>query len=100
MRRRARGSSRSPAASTRWCCAGRSRASGWLRAGRSRILSIMIAVDWGTSAFRAYRLDAQGRILDRRVAPRGILMVEAGGFATVLTEELRHWLDDEPGAVL
>jgi 2-dehydro-3-deoxygalactonokinase len=59
----------------------------------------MIAVDWGTSSFRAYRLDAQGRILDRRVAPRGILTVEAGGFATVLNQEIHHWLDDEPGAV-
>jgi len=59
----------------------------------------MIAVDLGTSSFRAYRLDAQGRLLDRRVAPRGILTVEAGGFATVLIEEIGRWLDDEPGAV-
>jgi 2-dehydro-3-deoxygalactonokinase len=59
----------------------------------------MIAVDWGTSAFRAYRLDAQGRILDRRSAARGILTVEAGGFANVLAEETGAWLDEEPGSV-
>ena len=59
----------------------------------------MIAVDWGSSSFRAYRVDAQGRVTDRRSAARGILTVEAGGFAAVLTEEIRHWLDDEPGAV-
>jgi 2-dehydro-3-deoxygalactonokinase len=59
----------------------------------------MIAVDWGTSSFRAYRLDANGGILDRRSAARGILTVEAGGFADVLAEEIGAWLDEEPGSV-
>ena len=59
----------------------------------------MIAVDWGTSSFRAYRVDAQGRILDRRSAARGILTVEAGGFARVLAEQIGPWLGEEPGAV-
>jgi 2-dehydro-3-deoxygalactonokinase len=59
----------------------------------------MIAVDWGTSSFRAYRLDARGRILDRRFAARGILTVDAGGFAEVLVEEIGAWLDDEPAPV-
>ena len=59
----------------------------------------MIAVDWGTSSFRAYRLDTQGRVLDRRSAARGILTVEAGGFATALAEEIGSWLDGEPGPI-
>ena len=59
----------------------------------------MIAVDWGTSSFRAYRLDAQGRITDRRAAARGILMVEAGGFARVLAEEIGGWLEGKSDAV-
>ncbi len=59
----------------------------------------MIAVDWGTSSFRAYRVDAEGRITDRRTAARGILTVEAGGFAGVLGEEIGAWLEHEPGAV-
>jgi 2-dehydro-3-deoxygalactonokinase len=59
----------------------------------------MIAVDWGTSSFRAYRLDANGGILDRRSATRGILTVEAGGFANVLDEEIGAWLDEERGSV-
>jgi len=59
----------------------------------------MIAVDWGTSSFRAYQLGADGGILDRRAAARGILTVEAGGFAGVLAEEIGAWFDREPGSV-
>jgi 2-dehydro-3-deoxygalactonokinase len=58
----------------------------------------MIAVDWGTSAFRAYRIDTRGHVVERRSAARGILTVEAGGFAGVLGEEIGPWLDQEPGA--
>lgn len=36
----------------------------------------MIAVDWGTTNFRAFRLGADGAILDRRTAACGILHVE------------------------
>jgi len=59
----------------------------------------MIAVDWGTSSFRAYRLDAQGHILDRRSVARGVLTVDAGGFADVLAKEIGAWLDAEPGSI-
>src|SRR5579859_2882375 len=59
----------------------------------------MIAVDWGTTSFRAYRIDARGHVTDRRSAARGILTVEAGGFARVLGEEVGPWLDEEPGAI-
>ena len=53
----------------------------------------MIAVDWGTSSFRAYRLDAQGDVLDRREAAQGILSVAPGGFAAVLEQQLAGWND-------
>ncbi len=59
----------------------------------------MIAVDWGTSSFRAYRIDTHGHVTDRRSAARGILTVEAGKFASVLAEEVGPWLDRDPGAV-
>jgi len=53
----------------------------------------MIGVDWGTTAFRAYRLDGRGRIADRREAPeRGILSVPAGGFPAALAEQIGPWL--------
>lgn len=51
----------------------------------------MIAIDWGTTSFRAYRLDARGAILETRCAPKGILSVAAGGFAAVLDEQIRGW---------
>ncbi len=52
----------------------------------------MIAVDWGTSSFRAYRLDAAGAVRDRRERPRGIAQVPAGRFPQVLGEEIGDWL--------
>ncbi len=59
----------------------------------------MIAVDWGTSSFRAYRVDAEGRVRERRSAPRGILADAPGGFSTVLAEEIGAWLGEEPGPI-
>lgn len=52
----------------------------------------MIAVDWGTSSFRAYHLDEGGAILARRESARGIAHVPAGGFPQVLAEEIGGWL--------
>lgn len=51
----------------------------------------MIAIDWGTSSFRAYRLDAQGSIVEARSAPLGILSVAPGQFAQVLEEHTAGW---------
>lgn len=53
----------------------------------------MIGVDWGTSSFRAWRMGADGTILDRVSAPRGILTVEPGGFEPVLRELVGPWLE-------
>ncbi|MBN8508824.1 MAG: 2-dehydro-3-deoxygalactonokinase, partial [Burkholderiales bacterium] len=47
----------------------------------------LIALDWGTSSLRAYRLGAAGQVLEARHRPWGILhLPEAGerGFAAVL----------------
>ncbi|MCK8787216.1 2-dehydro-3-deoxygalactonokinase [Roseomonas sp. NAR14] len=51
----------------------------------------LIALDWGTTALRAFLLGAGGRVLDRRAAPRGLLQVPPGGFAAVLAEILGDW---------
>jgi len=53
----------------------------------------MIAIDWGTSNFRAYRLAADGAVLDKRSAPLGILAVKDGRFAEALESQVRDWLD-------
>ncbi len=52
----------------------------------------LIAVDWGTSSFRAARLDEAGAVLDRRSGPHGIMTVSDGNFAGVLTAQVGDWL--------
>lgn len=53
----------------------------------------MLAIDWGTTSFRAYRLDPTGTIVDTRAAPAGILSVEGGRFADVLERQVGAWMD-------
>ena len=62
--------------------------------------SHMIGVDWGTSSFRAFRLAADGTVLGRRSAPRGILHIEAGRFAETLREHIGAWLEEGETRVL
>jgi 2-dehydro-3-deoxygalactonokinase len=50
----------------------------------------MIAVDWGTSSFRAYRLDDAGRVLEHRSAAAGLLACQ-GAFEPVLARQLEGW---------
>jgi 2-dehydro-3-deoxygalactonokinase len=52
----------------------------------------VIAVDWGTTGFRAYRLDSRGSISESRAAAKGILAVRAGRFPEVLEEEVGDWI--------
>lgn len=52
----------------------------------------MICIDWGTSSFRAYRVDAGHIVVERREAPRGILHVPDGGFPAVLNELVGDWI--------
>ena len=44
----------------------------------------LIAIDWGTSAARAYFLDARGAILDERSAALGVQKVDPGEFPSAL----------------
>lgn len=53
----------------------------------------MIAVDWGTSSLRAYRLADDGSLLEQRRDARGILACE-GRFAEVLAELVAGWPGD------
>lgn len=52
----------------------------------------IIAVDWGTSSFRAYLLDGGGAIAERHEAAGGILRVRGGDFAVALEAEIGPWL--------
>ncbi|MGD1879891.1 MAG: 2-dehydro-3-deoxygalactonokinase [Kiloniellaceae bacterium] len=60
----------------------------------------VIAVDWGTSSFRAYLLDPQGGIVDRRESHGGILRVRGGDFAAALLVEIEDWLKQQPDALV
>jgi 2-dehydro-3-deoxygalactonokinase len=53
----------------------------------------MIAVDWGTSSFRAYRLDVSGTVLEQRSAAVGLLACQ-GGFEAMLAQQLAGWGDE------
>lgn len=51
----------------------------------------MIAIDWGTSNFRAFRLNQEGEIVDRRSSRDGILHVAERRFAEILHTHLADW---------
>jgi 2-dehydro-3-deoxygalactonokinase len=61
--------------------------------------SAMIAIDWGTTHLRAYRLGADGDILARRAQPTGIMAVPEGAFADTLAGVLEGFEEDD-GPVL
>jgi 2-dehydro-3-deoxygalactonokinase len=54
-----------------------------------------IAVDWGTTNRRAYRLDSSGACVAEFEDGKGVLSVEPGGFPDAVTE-IRQRLGDRP----
>lgn len=53
----------------------------------------LISIDWGTSSLRAYLVAGDGRVIERRDGPKGILAVEDGRFADILRATCRDWID-------
>jgi 2-dehydro-3-deoxygalactonokinase len=53
----------------------------------------LIALDWGTTSLRAYRVDGQGAILDKISTHNGILNVADGDFERVFNELTAAWRD-------
>lgn len=82
----------------------RDRASGCApgRADRRSGVSVtaLIGLDWGTSSLRAYRIGADGRVLQRRETAAGILSVEGGDFAGAFEAAVGDWLTDPARPVL
>lgn len=78
------------------------------------MVPVLIAVDWGTTSFRAYLLGEDGTILGRRQSPQGILSVAppaSGGrlsagetpdamYKAVLAEAVAPWLGGHPGLAI
>jgi 2-dehydro-3-deoxygalactonokinase len=60
----------------------------------------MIAIDWGTSSFRAFRFSTAGEIIDRRSCARGILHVLERKFEAALREQIGDWLADGESRII
>ena len=59
----------------------------------------MIAVDWGTTSFRATRLRGT-EVMGRHAGPHGILHIPPGGFPDALRTAIAPWLADGETRVL
>lgn len=59
----------------------------------------MIAIDWGTSNFRAFRLDGAA-IVDHIPTGPGLLAIPTGGFPAALSAAVGPWLHDGERRVL
>jgi 2-dehydro-3-deoxygalactonokinase len=53
--------------------------------------SAFIALDWGTSSFRAYLLNADSTVQETVTAPQGILAVKDAGFDAALESHIGKW---------
>jgi 2-dehydro-3-deoxygalactonokinase len=60
----------------------------------------VIAIDWGTTGFRAYRLDGAGAITARREAPSGILAVANQDFSGELDRQIGDWASEDDGPIV
>jgi 2-dehydro-3-deoxygalactonokinase len=50
-----------------------------------------IALDWGTTSFRAYHVNTHGDVIDQVSAPEGILAVKDGNFEAALEKHIGTW---------
>lgn len=50
-----------------------------------------VAVDWGTTSFRAYLVNAGGELVDQVSSPDGILAVRNGAFDAALETQIAAW---------
>ena len=55
----------------------------------------LIAIDWGSTNFRAFLLNNKGHILDQVNAPQGVLSLQGNEYETVLLGHIAHWLIEE-----
>jgi 2-dehydro-3-deoxygalactonokinase len=55
-----------------------------------------IALDWGTTSFRAYLVGSSGQVADTISAPEGILSVTDGDFEHTLERHIGGWNTSQP----
>lgn len=51
----------------------------------------IVGINWGSSAFRAWRIAADGRVLDEHVEPSGVAGLDRAGLAAVADALLDRW---------
>lgn len=51
----------------------------------------IIAIDWGTSSFRACQIDSDGKIIDKTHSDSGISKIPKGQFSEVMKKEISHF---------
>ncbi len=56
----------------------------------------LIAIDWGSSSFRAYLMSAEGEVLDEIASGDGIGGVALGAYPATLKRLIGKWLDSHP----
>ncbi len=56
----------------------------------------LIAIDWGSSSFRAYLMSEAGEVLDEVASVDGIGSVLAGAYPVTLKRLIGRWLDAHP----
>ena len=62
---------------------------------------MLIAIDWGTTSFRAYLFDGtSGNIVESRSASVGIMQIGDNGFESVFYEQVGSWLEKYPTAAV
>ena len=57
---------------------------------------VLIAIDWGSSSFRAYLMAPNGEILDEVASGDGIGSVAAGAYPATLKRLVGRWLEAHP----
>jgi 2-dehydro-3-deoxygalactonokinase len=60
----------------------------------------VIAIDWGSSRMRAWLIDADGTVLDRRAGEQGAIGLPADRFDATLAATVGDWARARPGAPL
>jgi len=59
----------------------------------------LVAIDWGTTSARAYRMSGTGEVLEARTERLGILQVSDGRFAEALSRLLGDWRDERAARI-
>src|SRR5277367_5228279 len=64
---------------------------------QSAIMSaVLIAIDWGSSSFRAYLMSPDAHVLDEVASADGIGSVAVGAYPTMLERLIGRWLEAHP----